>query len=35
MSSLLYAVGALGNIRTETLRAFTLQETNAALAKMP
>ena len=35
MSALLYAVGSLGNIRTETLRAFTLQETNAALAKMP
>ena len=35
MSALLYAVGSLGNVRTETLRAFTLQETNAALAKMP
>jgi uncharacterized protein with GYD domain len=35
MNALLYAVGSLGNIRTETLRAFTLQETNAALPKMP
>jgi uncharacterized protein with GYD domain len=34
MSALLYGVGSLGNIRTETLRAFTLQETKAALAKM-
>ena len=35
MNALLYSVGSLGNIRTETLRAFTLQETTAALAKMP
>ena len=35
MSAILYSVGSLGNIRTETLRAFTLQETNAAFAKMP
>ena len=34
MSALLYGVGSLGNLRTETLRAFTLQETKAALAKM-
>lgn len=34
MSAVLYSVGSLGNIRTETLRAFTLQETSAALAKM-
>ena len=34
MSALLYSVGSLGNIRTETLRAFTLQETGAAIAKM-
>jgi len=34
MSALLYSVGSLGNIHTETLRAFTLQETDAALAKM-
>lgn len=33
-SSLLYSTGALGNIRTETLRAFTRQETEQALAKM-
>ena len=35
MNTLLYAVGSLGNIRTETLRAFTLQETTAARAKTP
>ena len=35
MSAILYAAGSLGNVRTETLRAFTEQETNAALAKMP
>ena len=34
MNALLYSVGSLGNIRTETLQAFTLQETDAALAKM-
>jgi len=34
MSAVLYSVGSLGNIRTETLRAFTLQETKTALAKM-
>jgi len=34
MSSLLYSTGALGNIRTETLRAFTRQETEQTLAKM-
>jgi uncharacterized protein with GYD domain len=34
LTSLLYSVGALGNIRTETLRAFTRQETEQALAKM-
>ena len=34
MSSLLYSAGALGNIRTQTLRAFTRQETEQALAKM-
>jgi uncharacterized protein with GYD domain len=33
-SSLLYSAGALGNIRTETLRAFTRQETEQVLAKM-
>jgi uncharacterized protein with GYD domain len=34
MSSLLYSLGALGNVRTETLRAFTQQETEAAFAKV-
>jgi uncharacterized protein with GYD domain len=34
MNGLLYSVGALGNIRTETLLAFTEQEVNQALAKM-
>ena len=34
MNALLYSVGSLGNIRTETLRGFTLQETDAALAKI-
>lgn len=34
LSALMYSVGAMGNIRTETLRAFTRQETEEALAKM-
>ncbi len=34
MNALLFSVGTAGNIRTETLRAFTEQETNQALAKM-
>ena len=34
MSALLYTLGALGNVRTETLRAFTTQETEAALARV-
>jgi uncharacterized protein with GYD domain len=34
MTSLVYSTSALGNIRTETLRAFTRQETEQALAKM-
>jgi uncharacterized protein with GYD domain len=34
ISSLLYSTAALGNIRTETLRAFTRQETEQTLAKM-
>jgi uncharacterized protein with GYD domain len=34
MSTLLYTLGALGNVRTETLRAFTSQETEAALARV-
>lgn len=34
LSSLMYSIGALGNVRTETLRAFTRQETEQAVAKM-
>ena len=34
MNAILYSLGALGNVRTETLRAFTRQETDAAVAKM-
>lgn len=34
LSALMYSIGALGNIRTETLRAFTRQETEQAVAKM-
>ena len=34
MNAILYSLGSLGNIRTETLRAFTRQETDAAVAKM-
>ena len=34
MSALLYTLGSLGNVRTETLRAFTSQETEAALARV-
>jgi uncharacterized protein with GYD domain len=34
MNAILYSLGALGNVRTETLRAFTRQETDAVLAKM-
>ncbi len=34
LTSLLYSVGAVGNVRTETMRAFTRQETEDALAKM-
>jgi uncharacterized protein with GYD domain len=34
MSAIAYSLGSAGNIRTETLRAFTRQETDAALAKM-
>jgi uncharacterized protein with GYD domain len=33
-NSLLYSVGAMGNIRTETLRAFSRQETEEAFAKL-
>jgi uncharacterized protein with GYD domain len=34
INAILYSLGSLGNIRTETLRAFTRQETDAAIAKM-
>ena len=34
MNAILFSLGALGNVRTETLRAFTRQETDAAVAKM-
>jgi hypothetical protein len=34
MNTILYSLGSLGNIRTETLRAFTRQETDTALAKI-
>jgi uncharacterized protein with GYD domain len=34
MNAVLYSLGSLGNLRTETLRAFTRQETDAALAKV-
>jgi uncharacterized protein with GYD domain len=34
LSALVYSVGAMGNIRTETLRAFSRQETEEAIAKM-
>ena len=34
MSSILYTLASLGNVRTETLRAFTPQETEAALARV-
>ena len=34
LSAMLYSLGSLGNIRTETLRAFTREETDKAVAKM-
>jgi uncharacterized protein with GYD domain len=34
IQTILYSLGAQGNIRTETLRAFTREETDQALAKM-
>lgn len=34
MNAILYSLGSLGNVRTETLRAFTRQESEAALAKI-
>jgi len=35
MNTILYSLGSLGFVRTETLQAFTRQETEQALAKMP
>jgi uncharacterized protein with GYD domain len=34
MSTILYSLGSRGNIRTETLRAFTREETDDAVAKI-
>jgi len=34
VNAIAYSLGSQGNIRTETLRAFTRQETDAAIAKM-
>lgn len=34
LSAVLYSLGALGNLHTETLRAFTRQESDQAIAKM-
>jgi uncharacterized protein with GYD domain len=34
MSAIAYSLGSAGNVRTETLRAFTRQETDTALNKM-
>ena len=34
MSAIAYSLGSAGNVRTETLRAFSRQETDTALAKM-
>jgi len=34
MNTILYCLGSRGNLRTETLRAFTRQEAAEALAKM-
>jgi uncharacterized protein with GYD domain len=34
ISTILYTLGSRGNVRTETLRAFTREETDQALAKM-
>ncbi len=35
VAALLASVGALGNVRTQTLRAFSKAEVNAILAKLP
>ncbi len=34
MEALVYSLGSLGNVRTESLRAFTAQETSQALGKL-
>jgi uncharacterized protein with GYD domain len=34
MNTILYSLGSWGTIRTETLRAFTRQETDQVIAKM-
>ena len=34
MNTIAYSLGSWGTIRTETLRAFTRQETDQAIAKM-
>jgi uncharacterized protein with GYD domain len=34
MTTIAYSLGSRGNVRTETLRAFTRQETDQALANM-
>jgi|SRR5215469_6027891 len=34
MTSILYSLGSRGNLRTETLRALTREETDEALAKI-
>ncbi len=35
LSALLLSVGALGNVRTQTLRGFSAEEMNRIIAKMP
>ncbi len=34
MEALVYSLGSLGNVRTESLRAFTAQETSQAIGKL-
>ncbi|MEE9159418.1 MAG: GYD domain-containing protein [Gammaproteobacteria bacterium] len=35
VTSVLLSLGALGNVRTQTLRAFSIEERNRIIAKMP
>lgn len=35
LSTLLLSVGALGNVRTQTLRGYSAEEMNRIIAKMP